>query len=278
MFGYKAIDSIRRIKKRVEVYNFDVPKYETYIAKGFVVHNCQNHKVSQKTVGKSKNLSPQDLVDLAISRQVQGIAFTYNEPVIYHDYIEQVGHEIGRRSSNLKLVIKTNGFARPWVIRNLCLYADGINVDLKGNDEDYERICGGWLEPVTASVEQILGMGTHLEISYLVLPSKIHDEKFNIYLRNWLAGVDPDTPLHLLYFYPFHKMVVPTYNPLELLKLRDLFREKLNHVYISNHFASESSDSRNTSCLVCDSAMITRQRGIEVSRLSCCNVSLSGVF
>lgn len=278
MFEYKAINSVRRIRKRTKVYNFDVPKYETYVANGFIVHNCQNHKVSQQTVGKSVYYSPRQLVELAVERQVQGIAFTYNEPIIYHDYIEEVGHEIGRRLLDLKLVIKTNGFARPWVVRNLCLYAHGINVDLKGDNEDYERICGGWLEPVGTTIEWIMDMEVHLEISYLVLPSKIKDEGFNVYFRNWLADIDPNIPLHLLYFYPFHRMVVPTYKPSELLQLRELFREKLNHVYISNHFADGSSKARHTYCPSCETRMIVRQRGTTISHLNCCGTDLVGVF
>ena len=240
---------------------------------------CQNHRVSQQTTGKSEFYSPTDLVKLALERNVQGIAFTYNEPTIYHDYIEEVGHDIGRSrvSSHLKLVIKTNGFVRPWVIRNLCLYADAINVDIKGDDEDYNKICGGWLDPVMDCIERIINMETHLEISYLVLPSKIHDDRFNIYFRNWLADIDPEIPVHLLYFYPFHRMVVPTYKPSELLSLREMMLEKLDYVYISNHFGTETSATRNTVCLECGKTRINRQKGSVTSSI-CCGAKLPGVF
>lgn len=208
---------------------------------------------------------------------MQGIVFTYNEPVLYHDYIEEVGHEIGRLNSHLKLAMKTSGFVRPWVIRNICLYADAINVDIKGDDQDYNTICGGWLDPVMDCIERIIDMEVHLEISYLVLPSKIHDNRFNIYFRNWLANVDPEIPLHLLYFYPFHHMVVPTYKPSELLSLRDMMLEKLDYVYISNYFGSRTSAARDTICWECGKAMITRQKGFVTSH-ACCGAELPGVF
>lgn len=275
---FKKIKSLKRFKKKTTVYNFDVPQYETYIANGFVVHNCQNHRVSQQATGKSEFYSPVDLVKMAIERNVQGIAFTYNEPTLYHDYIEQVGHEIKKTKSNshLRLVIKTSGFVRPWIIRNLCLYADAINVDIKGDDEDYDKVCGGWLEPVVDCVEKIVDMGTHLEISYLVLPSKIHDDRFNIYLRNWLANLNPRIPVHLLYFYPFHRMVVPSYKPSELLSLRSMMLEKLDYVYISNHFGTDTSVARNTFCGKCGKTVVNRQKGSVTSRV-CCG-KLPGVF
>ncbi len=37
---YKKISCIRKIKKNVKVYNFHVPKYESYLANGIVTHNC----------------------------------------------------------------------------------------------------------------------------------------------------------------------------------------------------------------------------------------------
>lgn len=273
---YKPVTSVRRVKQNVKVYNFDVPKHETYIANGFVVHNCQNHRVSQQITGKSKFYSPPELVKLALERNVQGIAFTYNEPTIYHNYIEEVGHEVGRLNSHLKLVIKTSGFVSSWVIRNLCLYADAINVDIKGDNDDYDKICGGWLDPVVSCIEWIIDMEVHLEISYLVLPSKIHDDRFNLYFRNWLADLNPEIPVHLLYFYPFHRMVVPSYKPSELLVLRGKMLEKLDYVYVSNHFGADTSVARDTFCAECGKTVITRQKG-SITASVCCD-KIPGVF
>lgn len=238
---------------------------------------CENYRVSQQVIGESKFYSPPELVRLAIEHDTQGIAFTYNEPTIYHDYIEEVGHEIGRSksSSYLKLVIKTNGFVRPWVIRNLCLYADAINVDIKGDNKDYDEVCGGWLDPVVDCIEWIVSMDVHLEISYLVLPSKIHDNRFNIYFRNWLADINSAIPVHLLCFYPFHHMVVPIYEPSELLSLRDMMLEKLDCVYVSNCFGV-TSHARDTFCGECGEIIVSRQQGSVTSNV-CCGAKLLGV-
>ncbi len=239
---------------------------------------CQNFTVSQEFSRPSKYHSPQDLVALAQDRNATGIAFTYNEPTLYHNYIEEVGHEIGRQNLPLKLVVKTSGFASQYVMRDLCLYADAINVDLKGDDKDYHEVCGGRLDPVIESIELIVDMGVHLEISYLVLPSKIDDIAFNIYFRNWLADLDPYIPVHLLYFYPFHKMTVPSYKPSKLIELAQLFEDRLFNVYISNHFNKELSYYRDTVCRSCNKTLISRQKSIDVHSLSCCNNSQHGIF
>lgn len=247
----------------------------------FVCKYCMNHRVSQQTDGKSTFYSPPELVKLALERNVEGIAFTYNEPIIYHDYIEEVGHEIGKsqRSSHLKLVVKTNGFAHLWVIRNICLYADAINVDIKGDDKDYENTCGGRLEPVLDCIDWIVRiMKVHLEISYLVLPCKIHDDEFNTDLCNWIADISPAIPVHLLYFYPFHRMVIPSYKPSELLPLQKAMSSKLDHVYISNYFGSDVATARDTVCRTCGNIMISRQKGSTAHNRACCGVELPGVF
>lgn len=239
---------------------------------------CMNFKVSQSVDAPSKTISPVDLVELAIKKNVSGIAFTYNEPTIYFNYIEEVGHEIGRRNLPLKLVMKTSGFVRPAIMRNLCLYLDAVNIDIKGDDADYKDVCGGWAEPVYKSIDLVCQMGTHLEISYLVLPKRLRDDVFNAGLRTYLSNINPNTPLHLLYFYPFHKMNELSYKPSELLPLAKMFSEKMNYVYISNNFSPTLSKYKNTSCS-CGSVLIDRQfHSPEILKYSCCQKIVSGIF
>lgn len=278
--GYCSNITLESIEKKPFFHVFPGSKF---LSVGFYGCNfhckfCQNFTVSQHIGTSSHFYSPHDLVELARERNADGIAFTYNEPTIYHNYIEEVGHEIGRRNLSLKLLIKTNGFVKPAIIRNLCLYVDAINVDLKGDNADYKEVCGGWLDPVLTCIDWILSMDVHLEISYLVLPSKIDDDAFNIYFRNWLADINSFIPLHLLYFYPFYKMNVPSYKPSRLLALAKMFSKKLEHVYIPNHFGDGLVDFRNTTCRSCGKLMIDRQKSPILHSVQCCGTSLLGMF
>lgn len=238
---------------------------------------CQNFTVSQSEPdGRGKYYDPSSLVELALQKGVSGIAFTYNEPTLYYEYIESIGREI--QSLPLKLVLKSSGFVNEPILRSLCLCVDGFNIDLKGNEEDYQSVCGGSLEVVMKSIELISRMKIHLEISYLVLPDRLHDVDFHIGVRDWLAALSPDLPLHLLYFYPFYEMAdtVP-YPPEELERLHGLFSQKLNHVYISNRYDRLMS-YRHTNCSVCGDVLISRNHPAKLIKHSCCNKRIAGVF
>ncbi len=192
---------------------------------------------------------------------------------MYYDYIEEVGHEIERNSHPLHLVVKSSGFACCSIIRNLCLYDIAFNIDIKGNDEDYETICGGSLDPVLDSIELIHEMKCHLEISYLVLESRVKDLAFHREVRDFLASLSNKIPVHLLYCYPFHKMP-SSYEPSELLRLHELFSVKMQYVYISNVYEKEMVKHRNTYCSKCKSLLIERVDTPKIIKMECCNKRL----
>ncbi len=277
LLKYKPIKSLRRIKRKCKVYNFDVPKYEAYIANGFVVHNCQNYKVSQSTAAKTRLLMPKDLVDLAEEKKANGIAFTYNEPTVHYEYLLEVGIQLVLRQSDLKMAVKTSGFASKHVLRDLSLFDTGFNVDIKGDDQEYQKTCGGTLGPVMEAIEWLVEIKSHLEISYLVLPRQVNDKKHHRKIRDWLSELDPNIPVHLLYFYPFHKMIEATYEMSALIEVLNIFRVKMKYVYISNTFSKQVLDHRNTKCKKCGEIMIERYRKTIVNKLECCGLKIKGL-
>lgn len=240
---------------------------------------CVNFAISQSLPGeRGSRYEPSALVDLAIQKGVSGIAFTYNEPTLYHEYIEDVGREIRRSGQSLRLVLKSSGFVCEQVLSDLCGYVDAFNIDLKGDEEDYQSVCGGSLDAVKDSIGLIFKMHRHLEISYLVLPDRLRDVGFNTKIRDWLASLSCDLPLHLLYFYPFHEMSNDTtYSPEELEELHFFFSQKLNHVYISNRY-DKLIAYRHTKCSVCGEVLISRNHPAQLIKSSCCGYEIPGVF
>lgn len=251
---FGKIESIRRIRRKTKVYNFDVPEYETYIANGFVVHNCQNFKVSQQNSGSHKHLEPQELINLACEKRVTGIVFTYNEPTIHRDYICDVGAIKG----DLKIVLKTNGFATDQTWEMLCPFVDAYNVDIK---LEHLRIC---LHSI-----QLLSTISHVEVSYPVDKDHVFSEHVNGLLRDSL----PNVPLHLLYLYPAY-LSHEAYDPKDLCRLRDFFRERLNHVYISNLHEISFLPFRHTYCPSCEAVMVDRGGATRVLKSDCCGISV----
>ncbi len=212
-------------------------------------------------------------MDLALEKEVDVIAFTYNEPTIHYDYIAQVGAENDRQGKPIDIVIKTNGFADRWVIDVLASVSSAINIDIKGDEAEYQRICGGSLSPVLTSVENLVG-NCHIEISYLVLPRMIADFEYHRTIRDWLFSLDPNIPVHMLYFFPFYRMKEPRYDVSDLIRVAEFFQERMNYVYVSNIFEKEALGLRNTFCPSCGVIMVARQRETVVHKNACCGHSI----
>ena len=122
-------------------------------------------------------------------------------------------------------------------------------------------------------------MGAHVEISYLVMPDLVHKYKFHKWLCDWIFELDRNIPVHLLKFYPFHKMsTAKTYSFLELMSVFKIFRKKLPYVYISNCFDNAAAACRNTRCTNCNRVVISRQRKVEIINLECCGNPIVGRF
>src|SRR5579885_1582288 len=47
---------------------------------------CQNYDLSQRRKIEGTDISPEQVVDLALEYKTQGIAYTYNEPSIFLEY------------------------------------------------------------------------------------------------------------------------------------------------------------------------------------------------
>lgn len=234
---------------------------------------CQNYKISQIVTGNCRQLEPDQLIDVLYEKKAAGIAFTFNEPTVHVEYIMDVGERVS------PVVVKTNGFVNIEPLKDLLLYVSAFNVDIKGDEQEYEDTCGGRLKPVMETVEFLASNhdGVHLEISYLVTPRLIDDVDYHRRMRDWLSELSPDIPIHVLYFYPFHRMTEKDYKVEALLKVVELFREKMNFVYVSNNYQKPVLPMRDTLCPHCSSVLISRQKGVKVHKTKCCGNSLAGL-
>ncbi len=271
-YGKCSIITVDAIEKRPFFHFYPGSKFLSvgFYGCNFKCDFCQNFRVSQTTEGKFSQQSPDDLLDLARVKKVHGIAFSFNEPTIHYPYLEDIAVQnfINR---DMKLVIKTNGFVSHSTLRNLCLFYDAFNVDIKGDEEEYDRVCGGSLEPVLDAIELIVEMERHLEISYLVLPRILENKDHHAYIRDWISSIDKDIPFHILYCYPFHKMN-DSYKMELILPVVDFFREELRHVYVSNIHKKPFLSMRNTVCPDCKGLLVDRSGGsVVLHRTKCCN-------
>lgn len=220
----------------------------------FSCDNCQNWQISQQRA-PTDYYPPERIVAMAKEEKGNiGIAYTYNEPLIWYEYVLECAKIA--KSEGLKNVLVTNGYINEEPLLNLLPYIDAMNVDVKAMKEDfYHKICKGRLSPVLRTVELAYQHGVHIEVTNLIIPTlNDTDEDFQA-LADWLSAIDKSIPLHFTRYYPAFRMTLPPTPVSTLIKARKLAMQKLDYVYTGNLFFEEGE---TTFCPKCKMAVIVR--------------------
>ncbi|MDR0508628.1 MAG: AmmeMemoRadiSam system radical SAM enzyme [Candidatus Methanoplasma sp.] len=219
--------------------------------------HCQNYSISMSPAGRKRTTyeSPEDIVAFCGKEKFDAIAFTYNEPVIWFEYIMDIVDE----APDLRYVLVSNGLVCEDPLRELCRVSDAMNIDIKGfTDDFYMKVCGAHLADVMRSAEIISEEGVHIELTYLVIPgyndTEEEIEKFSSWVRDELS---PETPVHFSRFHPDFEMMNVPITPLETLFMcREIAMEGgIEYVYVGNVLDDEAS---NTYCPECGALAIRR--------------------
>ncbi len=198
---------------------------------------CQNHSISMVTKDETQTeyKDPEYLVNLALSikdRNSIGIAYTYNEPLIGYEYVRDCAKLA--KENGLKNVLVTNGCFTDKVLDEIIPYIDGFNIDLKGFTEDFYKELGGDLNLVKNFIKRAAKQA-HVEVTTLIIPEENDSEQEMRELSEFLAGINPEIPLHISRFFPTYKMQDrPATSVSKVYELADIAREKLKYVYEGN--------------------------------------------
>ena len=220
---------------------------------------CINHHISQRKQNIGKSRSPENVVRLAKHYHCNGIAFTYNEPLVYLEFARDIGnlaHEEG-----LFNVVVTNGYGTPEAADMLSEFADCVVIGLKGNaSADFLRKHSTVpdVDPVFDTISRLKKTSIHLEISDLVLPQEGNSIEQAKVLCNWIVReMGSDTPIHFISFHPSYKLESATMTSQDIVEAHCNVAEKagLNYSYIANFPGHERE---NTYCPKCHKAVITR--------------------
>ncbi|HEV2342323.1 MAG TPA: AmmeMemoRadiSam system radical SAM enzyme [Candidatus Acidoferrales bacterium] len=220
---------------------------------------CQNWDISKSRSDQvhSTHLEPDQVVELAIRYGCPSIAFTYNEPTIWGEYvidISKIAHERG-----LSTVMVTNGYITREAFHEVYEHIDAANVDLKAFTEGfYGKITLTHLEPVLETLKRLKNeTSVWFEITNLMIPDLNDDLAETRKLAEWiLENLGPDVPLHFTAFHPDFKLRDKPKTPPETLhRARAIAREVgLHYVYEGNIF----SDGAHTLCPNCGDTLIRR--------------------
>jgi len=221
---------------------------------------CQNWDISRASPESyfSKSIPPEKIIQAARQSDSIGIAFTYNEPTIFGEYVLDIA--LLAHGANLKTVMVTNGYISPQAINDIYPHIDAANIDLKSfSGEFYQRYCKAELRPVLESIEMIKSIGTFVEITTLIIPGLNDGDDEIDQLTIWIVDhLGIDTPLHFSAFHPDYKMKYISRTPKSTLdKAKKIaLGNGLRYVYLGN-VLSDKDD--NTYCYSCGRLLIERQ-------------------
>lgn len=218
---------------------------------------CQNWEISQQ-IAPTRRVLPEQLVSIAIERGSKGIAYTYNEPFVWFEFVLDTSRIAAREG--LYNVLVTNGLVEKEPLNLLLQSIHAMNIDLKAFDESVYRRLGGSLENVKHTIERSVKSGIHVEITTLIVPG-VNDDKGQLENEfKWLSSINRSIPLHLSRYFPNYRMINPPTPSEELIDFYNLACQYLDFVYIGNLWDPRYENTRCPDC----GTMVIERRGYDV--------------
>lgn len=229
--------------------------------------HCQNYDISQypkshsdPELGTQHSLPGEDMTPEQVVREAEltgckSISYTYTEPTIFFEFASdcaKLAHEKG-----IKNVFVSNGYTSSEAARDIAPYLDGNNIDLKGDDNFYKKVCGARLQPVLDTIKLMKELGVWVEVTTLIIPDYNDSEDFLKWTAEFIKSVDPAMPWHVTQFYPTYKLLDKPRTPVNILrKAREIgLKAGLKYVYEGN---VPGEGGENTYCPSCGELLIER--------------------
>ncbi|MDW7673287.1 MAG: AmmeMemoRadiSam system radical SAM enzyme [Bacillota bacterium] len=218
---------------------------------------CQNWQLVHGNKEKYHQFTPKELVqtvreEFADSQNI-GLAFTYNEPLTWFEYILEASQLA--KEEGLKVVLVTNGFINQEPFSKLLVNIDAVNIDLKSFQEDfYHKYCGGKLEPVLDNIA-LAQKSCHLELTTLLVTDLNDREEELEQLASWVGTISKDIPIHISRYHPSYKLTKPPTKLETITRAYEIAAKYLNYVYLGNLWEWDN----NTYCPECNSILINRE-------------------
>lgn len=221
---------------------------------------CQNWDIS-----KSRELdtlmdqaSPAAIARAAERLKCRSVAFTYNDPVIFHEYAIDVAQAC--RERGIRSVAVTAGYVCDEPRREFYKYMDAANVDLKAFTEDfYWKVTGAHLQPVLETLEYLKHeTDVWFELTTLLIPGLNDSEQEIEEMTQWVVEhLGPDVPMHFTAFHPDWKMRDRPPTPAAtLIRARAIaLKNGVRYAYTGN---VHNEDGDSTYCHQCGALLIGR--------------------
>ena len=198
---------------------------------------CQNWQISQtSSLEGSYDITPNQLVDIALEKGCKSISYTYNEPTIFYPFAKDVA--LLAKEAGLKNVFVSNGFETPEIIEDMVGVIDAFNIDIKGfSSEYYKKYLKGDLNGVLDTLKLLKKHNFWVECTTLIVPGDNDSDEELGKIANFIANeLDIDTPWHISAFHPDFKVQEKEATSIETLQRAfNIGKEAgLNYIYMGN--------------------------------------------
>ncbi len=221
---------------------------------------CQNWDIS-----KSREFdrlldaaSPEMIAEAAVKTGARSVAYTYNDPVIFHEYAVDVAKACTARG--IKNVAVTAGYVCPEPRAEFFEHMDAANVDLKCFTEDfYKRLCSGELAAVLDTLKYLKHeTDVWFETTTLLIPGENDSEAELNEMTAWVVEhLGPDVPMHFSAFHPDWKMMDTPATPKATLSMarRIAMENGVRYAYTGN---VHDFEGESTYCHQCGETLVGR--------------------
>jgi pyruvate formate lyase activating enzyme len=248
---------------------------------------CQNWHMSRSRAMDTltEEATPGAIARTAESMGCRAVAFTYNDPVIFHEYAVDVAQAC--RERGIRSVAVTAGYVCPEPRAEFYAHMDAANVDLKAfTDGFYHRVCAARLDPVLDTLRYVKEeTGVWLELTTLLIPGENDSDGELEAMTAWVVEhLGPDVPMHFTAFHPDWKMRDRPATPAATLRRarRIAMENGVRYAYTGN---VRDPEGTSTCCPSCGHLLIERDgyavRSRDISpRGGCvrCGTAIAGVF
>ncbi|MEE9167028.1 MAG: AmmeMemoRadiSam system radical SAM enzyme [Candidatus Neomarinimicrobiota bacterium] len=222
---------------------------------------CQNWDTSKSRLDETRSLrdlTAEQVVQLAVDKKCPSVAYTYNDPTIWGEWVIDIAKI--SKETGIKNVMVTAGYITPEAREEIYPFIDAANVDLKAFTETfYHKLTFSRLADVLDTISWLANeTDVWIELTNLVIPEHNDSTDEIGKMVDWvLENVGDEIPMHFTAFHPDFKMMdIPPTPPEIVTEARNLAVEKgLKYVYVGN---VHNPHGQTTYCPSCHASVIVR--------------------